>query len=920
VGRADALAEHLPSLWRPGPDGDGPTLPLTAADIVDLVPFPGRRGVPAPRIEVTDRDVGVIVSFSRPAWPRRLRLRPGLAPGTGTVLEVRRLVDGRPTTLALATVGVRDGVVDVPSGPPVGRLTLLLRRRHLLDRWIQAVGAVLDDASERAVEVMQAHWVDTADAALLSPVLLRARTLAGRPPPDRTDPDDRQELDGWPYLRDLARIGSLVPVSPWREPPSTRDVVESYRLRLHRTIALHRQGLGTVPALRRSVELQLPIDPVAPAQRRDAPFTVEEFSPVVDRDHAVAADGPPLDLVGPLMRWDVTSDGLADAAPTVHIRGVSPVEDAVDPTERPLIELTAAGTRRRRVALGYRGTVGSEQTLRLAPTSSTWLARDDGLQVTGTPAGPEAGVTGPWTAAPDAPDGVVALAWTADLALWAAATDDGGSSLWRHDGRTWAEALTDLPVVTCLTAAGDDLVVGTETGLLHVELHPAGGDGPSPRPDPATLDAPAVRALLAEPAGGVLVAGDGGLVRVHPDGATEVLAPDDDADRLGTVTALARDRTGNLHLGGDAGLFVHQPQLGHWYAFVDEGVTETVADWVRLDGGGRTPPDPGIPPVRAVHRGPDASLWIGTDAGLARYVARPARGTTLSYSTVLEAYPDLGTDPVHAIVEDARGLVWIATGRGLLRADGRDLAQVAGDGTVTPLGRADTLYPESGDPEPRGTWRFDRAGGAWQRWTAGGWRTTTPQPRTEDEPGVLAVAVTDGVVADLLEGWDPSGATATSTTPVDPTDLAVRVKPGDDTRVVDGGLPALPRVPPGTSTWRYLAMEPDEVPEPDARPAWTVEGRLLPPPTDRDPAGEGRYDATGLARTFDEAVFAFRPAAHVWMTWRARRPLTVLVRLDATDPIDPAALDRVWDGIELVRPAGVRTALAVGTDIVRGGT
>jgi hypothetical protein len=921
VGRADLLAGQLPSLWRPGPDGDGPTLPLTAADVVELAPAPGRHGAPAPGIEISDRDVGVLVTFGRPSWPRRVRLRPGLAPGISTVLEARRLIDGQPTTTALATIGVRDGIAVFPSSPAVHQVTLLLRRRHLLDRWIQAVGAVLDDTAERASEVLQAHWIDTADAALLSPFVLRARSLAGRSPPDPTDPTDRRELDGFPYLRDLARLGALVPVAPWHEPPTSRDVVESYRLRLRRTVALHGQGLGTVPALRRAVELHLPIDPTRPAELRDLPFTVEEYSPLVDRDHTVAADGVPLDLVGPLMRWQVDSDGLVGAAPTVHVQGVTPVDAVTDPTARPLLELAAAGDERRRIGLGYRGTVPPERTLRLRPTSTTWVARAAGLEVTVPAAEPDAGVTGPWTPATDAPDGVVALAWTADLALWAATTVDGTSSLWRHDGRTWVEALADLPVVTCLAAGLTDLVVGTGAGLLVVDLHPEGGGGPTARPDPAGLDDPAVRVLLPEADGSILVGGDAGLLRLHPDGSTEPIAPDGDGSLLGSVTALGHSRTGTLHVGGDAGLFAFQPALGHWYGFAGEGVTETVADWVRVDGGSGPPADPGLPPVRAVHRGPDGVLWVGTDAGVARYVARSTRSGPLSYTTVLEAFPDLGTGPVHAIVEDARGVVWFATSRGLLRADGRDLAQVAVDGTLTRLGHADTLYAPDRAPEPRGPWRFDRTADTWQRWDGTAWRSATTAPRTADDPAVLALTVTDGVVADLLEGWDPATGAAAATTPVDPADLVVRLKPGDDTRVVDGGIPAIPRIPPGSSTWRYLALEPEDVDEPHARPAWTIEGRLLPPPADRAAPGEGRYDVAGpgLPRSFDEAVFAYLPAARVQLSWRARRPLTVLVRLDDADPLDPAVLDRVWEGIQLVRPAGVRTALAVGTEIVRGG-
>jgi hypothetical protein len=97
----------------------------------------------------------------------------------------------------------------------------------------------------------------------------------------------------------------------------------------------------------------------------------------------------------------------------------------------------------------------------------------------------------------------------------------------------------------------------------------------------------------------------------------------------------------------------------------------------------------------------------------------------------------------------------------------------------------------------------------------------------------------------------------------------------------------------------------------------------LPPP-DLPSPWPGRYDlpAPPPSGLFDEAVFAFEPAARVWFGWEARRPLTVVARLQkrfAGENVDPAILDRVWQGIQQVRPAGVRAALAIEEEIVRGG-
>jgi len=786
--------------------------------------------------------------------------------------------------------------------------------RGLLTLFLRAVVDALEEVSDDAGDVMNAHWLPYADRALFSRFFLADRRERGLPPPNQAKAEDAKELARYPHVRDLARLAAVLPLPPWQEllPPSggeaaRRETAEAYRQRIRRIVALYRNGLGTTDALRSIVEAQLPVDLDAAPERQDRGVSIEEFAPLADSALDVQVRGVPADLVGPLMRFTVVNEAIDASAPTILVEGLEPVDGSIDATESPLVELFDT-----RVGIGYRGTVAAGQKLRLRPATSSWLGLEGGLVRSRSAPGGDPTAPGPWQLAEGGPEGtVVALLQTRDFAIWAATEHE----LHRFDGQVWTPVLADLPAVHCIAEDGDGLLIGTNSGLRRIEQHPE-GEG--------TVEAvagieDAVHALLADGAAWLLGT-SAGLVRL--DGATAT-----PFELTGTpVLALSRDRGGVAYAGTELGLFQLQPGTGHWYWYTGADASDEVPDWQRFlpdaEGDERNFPaedDVFLPPVGAVHRGPDASLWIGTEHGLARYVARQARG--LSYTTALEAFPDLGADPVQAIAEDARGLVWFATDRGVLRYDGRDLWQFQSEAGWVQLGRADQLYGEA--VIPRGSWRFARASGQWQRLRSStgpaAWVPFTEEPRTGDEPTVHSVAWTDEAVADLL---GPNLPGDDEPEPVDDADLVVRFKPSE-TRIVDGGVPAIPRLPAGTSTWRYLALESEETIEPEERPAWTREGRLLPPPPDRDAAPPGRFDLMPPPpeSQFDDAVFAFRPAARIRFEWRARRPLSVVARLcrrTADEHLEPAVLDRVFQGLEQTRPAGVNTMLAVEEEIVRG--
>jgi hypothetical protein len=788
----------------------------------------------------------------------------------------------------------------------------------LQTRALRAVARVLDGVQNEAGELMQAHWFRHADHGLYSTWLRRSRELEGDPPPA---PGDREVLT-FPFIADLARLGSLLALLPWREPIAQREVVEAYRRRIARIVALYRRGLGTVAALRAIVEAQLPVDVTAPAGLQDRPFTVEEFEPLATASRAVQARGAPLDVLGPLMRWALASDGLTPAVPTLYVQGVAAVPDVIDATERPAVELYAAG-RRVRLAIAYEGTLAPDQTLRVRPAYTSWIGSAAGLTranstaVGETAADPTA--PGPWSAIAGAPtEPVTAIRQTTDRALWVATMAEGTGRLWRFDGRTWTSAVSGLPEVHCLALDGDSLLLGTAGGLARLAVHPAAGPL-APVPAPAALNGAAIFALLHAADGRWWVGGAAGLARLGAGDALEPHVLRADAGTATPVYALSQDSMGAIHLGTELGLFQYQPERDHWYWYEGREHSEGRRDWRQFfperQGAAREFPGPAsafLPPVRAVMRGPDASLWLGTDRGIARYVARATDG--LAFTTLLEASPELASGRVGAIEQDERGHMWFATEQGVFRHDGRDWWQVQGASLVR-LG---------GSPAPPGHWRFRRDTGRWEffgaRAPAGTWTPVTPVARGAQEAAALALAWTDGAQAEL-GAWD--GTTFTVAPDAAPAGLRMRYKPEEE-RIVDGGLPAVPRVPPGASVWRYLALEPAVAPQPPRTfPAWTIEGRLLPPPPGRAASEEGRWSAAPPSdfSVFDDAVFSYRPAARVWMAWQPRRPLTVLARLgtlSAGERLDPAILDRVWQGFEQVRPAGVRAMLAVDNEVVRG--
>lgn len=802
----------------------------------------------------------------------------------------------------------------------------------LVTVFLQAVGDLLDDIGRNMSDVMQAHWYKYADGVLYDPYFNLDRQMRELPRPDPYNPDDREELEAFPYLHDLARLGALMSLPPWREPTPLREKVEEYRERLGLFVKMYRNGLGTLNALRTVVEAELPPIPDVPRSQRERSFSIEEFAPLVTVSKPFEARGAPFDnegkaenLIGPLMRWNFVNDGLEAAALTIYVEGVGAIANQQDATENPTLEIFKVGSERPRLAIAYQGTVPDGEVLRLRSAYMSWLGLDSGVHFAKSePTDTETAdptVAGPWDPTLGAPTTIItAIHQTPDRVLWVATDNAGVGELWRYDGSSWSKALDtlDLKIMHCLCEQGQDLLIGTADGLLRMHLYP--GEGESFTAEPvAALSGQAVYNMLLDQDDKCWLATSNGAAWLN-QGDTVT-----NSDLQGTpIYALYQDQGGVLYLGGELGLFQYQPGTEHWYWYRGEEESDQIPDWNRFNPG-ELPQvtDVYLPPVTSIHVSLDASLWIGTKQGFARYRARSERG--LTYKTLLEAYTDLVDGEVYTIHEDARGLVWFCTSRGLFRYDGRDIAQFqSGTGRWVSQGRADSLYEGDQDAKPRDFWRFNRTldTPAWQYFdrNTSQWTGFTDSPRSGNENAVRVVAWTDSVAADLGT-WN--GDEFNSTAPVPLVDLRMRVKPSDE-RIVDGGLPAVPRLPVGDSTWRYLSLETAGMPISPNRPWWTREGRLVPP-EDQPAPYPARYSIkfpTLSADWFGEVVFAYKPAAKVWFEWSGGRTFTAIVRLQKLSPdesIHPAILDRVWQGIDKVRPAGVKVMLAVEEQIMRGG-
>ena len=828
--------------------------------------------------------------------------------------------------------------------------------------FLQAVAQEIEALDRSINEVLLSHWYGSADQAMFSEYFNLDRKVLDLPGIDLKSLADQNLLKKFPYLLDLARIGGLLALPAWREPAALKESVETYRHRLKQYIMLYRAGLGTLDAIRTITDAELPPDYTLKAGRQQRPFFVEEFVPWTAKILSVPTHGDPSGIVGPLMRWGMENNGIKPGHPVLYIQGQTPIAGTIDPAVNPLVEnyrpdhIYPHGK-----GIGYKGALAPDQTIRLRSAYISWLGTAQGVadytsypddNITADPTASK----GPWLIPENSPTGkTTAILQSGDNILWLALEiENEGSAteyqLWRHNGKLWQQVLETetLAGINILFEDHEYMLIGTDNGLFRFFLYPGESEEYQLTPYISALNGIKIFTIYPVKDDGLWLGTDNGTACLMNDGSLASGSLSSSPLAGMKVCAIYQDDSGIIYLGGQKGLFQYQPGLDHWYVYCGESESDNIPDW-NIFTPASLPADKDIflPPVTCIKKSKDAALWIGTEQGLVRYIARPVTDAAyatinapighVAYKTVLEAYPDLLQGKVNEIREDSSGQIWFCTERGLFKYDCLNMHQY--DFTENRwdiLGYANRIYTSDTTSKLRGIWRFQNVESdpetgiitpvqAWQYFDSGtGWTTYSGAPDSKEMQEITCLLWTDFVKADL-GSYDSNQFTFAAD--VDPDSLCMRIKPRAD-YIIEGGIPAIPCIPVGASLWRYLALEPENMDEPAEKPAWTIEGRFCPEVTavENSPSPyPGRYniDQPEIPAGYRfEDVFAFNPAVKIWFTWQLQEYNTAIIRLQKRskdETIDPAIIDRVQQGVQRVRPAGLKVAIAVEQCILRGG-
>jgi len=263
---------------------------------------------------------------------------------------------------------------------------------------------------------------------------------------------------------------------------------------------------------------------------------------------------------------------------------------------------------------------------------------------------------------------VISLAETAEGKIWIGTLGDGLFFL--ADGRATSinAGLPDRKI-NCLLPIGEELWVGTNTGLYH-----GNGNGFRRLEWPSFLGNVQVLSLLRDRDSNIWVGTTRGLLRVNGKGIS--FSEENELRGDGGINALFEDREGNLWIGGARGLgrirdsaFVTYSSVSNRH-FAHNGpvyVDPVGRTWLApAQGGlyvlqnGHVQPVTSIPPNEIVYSisGRADVVWVGRQrGGLTRVQFHNAAIATQSYTEA----NGLAQNSAYAVYESRDGTVWAGT-------------------------------------------------------------------------------------------------------------------------------------------------------------------------------------------------------------------------------------------------------------------
>lgn len=776
---------------------------------------------------------------------------------------------------------------------------------EFLAYFLKAVARQIDLAGADCAALLQTHWFKYSDFALFNEWFREYYKDKGVELPK----SDSVEVKSFPYIGDLARMSALMSILPWPGASFTYDeTVEGFRKRIAKIVNVFVNGPGTIPAMIGMTDALLPRTTDGDMRKWGLSFTIEENPPINKVTKKVTQQGQYSQFVSPLSMWEIRNGGFAPAYPSLHITGIESNSE-FDPTEMPLLErYYTHGALYPSIGIAYNGTVLPGNELRVQPVFESWIICKDSILTASShdennPSDPV--VRGPWNKI-SIPQGQVVDCVRDEInRIWLLVRDLTKTAadcctLYLYIDDNWNCIVDSLQDSFCIAIDKDTVFLGCEKEVISILI------------DPLTAKTKVIDSGMKLDSQARWITVDTLSIRC---GTTSGLLEFNRATKKVSVTFENNsvnfdyyDESGNHYIAMDEGVMLVMQGSDDRYYLSCKDTSDDKPDWVSVEPEQKLPLiDCFIPPVHALCRESDGTLWLGTAKGIARYCAFQVKNDV--FTTRLEYIAAAGDAPVRSIFKDARGGIWFSTDNGNYYYFCGEISIVQ-NGTLVSAG--DSLLNKD-----LGQWRFSRDDNQWQKFDplSRAWKSPVSIKPSSDSP-TLKMFILPTIVAQMGEGI-PYSKNAS----VPRSNFIVRVK-RDSRTVINGGIPFIPELPQGSSVWRYLQMRNSKL-----NPLFKTfhvnsEGVYSSGPEDPQEIVNARFDDANVPHTrIGHSVFAYHPSAKITMTWNENAPASILIRIltpDKSTVIDPAIIDRLWEGTQMVRPAGVKVAIALNTTIVKG--